>query len=257
MREECPHDLTDLVGRDHARDPEPVGELGRDRRLADAGDAAEQDDQRPVEAARAATTGGSGWSPPRPPPRAAPPRRARAARRRSPPARRAAPSRSSISARERERALGRQPGRHDRLRHQPLRVRKAVVAADHDDLVRAPARSAFIGSRAASASRSRSAASERAARVEVGLAREARPAGCARTRSRRATALGLLGDDLDRGRLELGQVDVAALARGQLEVAARAALAPREVGREQTQTSTPCRASALAQLGLVLALGGA
>ena len=63
MREECPHDLTDLVGGDHARDAEPAGELGRDGRLADAGDAAEQDDQRPVEAARAATTGGSGPAP--------------------------------------------------------------------------------------------------------------------------------------------------------------------------------------------------
>ena len=60
VREECPHDLAHLVGRDHARDAEPARELRRDRRLADAGDAAEQHHAAAGRGCAAATTGGSG-----------------------------------------------------------------------------------------------------------------------------------------------------------------------------------------------------
>src|SRR5581483_5646349 len=51
LREERAHRLADEVrGRD-ARDPEPIGELGRDGRLAGSGRAADEEDQRQVELA--------------------------------------------------------------------------------------------------------------------------------------------------------------------------------------------------------------
>ena len=184
---------------------------------------------------RGATTGGSASSPARPPRRAAPPRPARAAR-------------STLTSpgalvdeplldlpRERERALGRQPGGHDRLRHQPLRVWKAVVAADTTTrrcggprLMPAPA-----------PPRARASRSERV--VEVGS--PASGTGRLRRNTIRAPpAPRALGDDLDRRRLELGQVDVAALARA----SSRSCSSWRAAGevRRDDARSTPLRASA-------------
>ena len=48
VREERPQRLTDRVRRGQPRDPELVGDLRRDRRLAGAGRAADEDDERPV-----------------------------------------------------------------------------------------------------------------------------------------------------------------------------------------------------------------
>ena len=50
-REERAHRLPHEVGRGDARDAEAVGELGRDRRLARAGRAADEDHDRQVELA--------------------------------------------------------------------------------------------------------------------------------------------------------------------------------------------------------------
>ena len=47
--EECAHHLPELVGGDHARDPEAARELRRDGRLADPGHAPDQHQQRAVE----------------------------------------------------------------------------------------------------------------------------------------------------------------------------------------------------------------
>ena len=51
-REERAHRLADEIGRADPRDPEPVGDLGRDRRLPGAGRAADQEDDRQVELAQ-------------------------------------------------------------------------------------------------------------------------------------------------------------------------------------------------------------
>src|SRR6266540_2019850 len=49
LREEGAHRLTDEVRRGHARDPEPVRDLGGDARLPGASGAADEHDDRPVE----------------------------------------------------------------------------------------------------------------------------------------------------------------------------------------------------------------
>ena len=87
LREEGAHRLPDEVGRGDARDPEPVGDLGRDRRLARAGAAADEQDHR---AGRAPAGRGSG---------AAGGRRAGRARRRAGrPRARARRSRSTVTS---------------------------------------------------------------------------------------------------------------------------------------------------------------
>ena len=70
-REERAHRLADEVGRRDARDPEPVGDLGRDRRLARAGRAADEDHDRQVELAQLLVAAEAVGSPRRPPPRRA------------------------------------------------------------------------------------------------------------------------------------------------------------------------------------------
>ena len=72
-REERAHRLADEVGRRDAGDPEPVRDLGRDRRLAGAGRAADQHDDRHVERLQVG-------EPPQAADRRARPRRRRASR---------------------------------------------------------------------------------------------------------------------------------------------------------------------------------
>jgi hypothetical protein len=48
-REEGPHRLPDEIGRGDARDPQPVGDVGRDRGLPRARRASDEQDQRQVE----------------------------------------------------------------------------------------------------------------------------------------------------------------------------------------------------------------
>ena len=122
-REEGAHGLAHHVGADHAGDAEAVGELGGQRALAHAGGAADEDDERRLEAAQllplaealdedVALLGpelvardllqvgeGEGRRP-------------------------AAPQAPLHGGRHVVRALGRQPGRHERLRHQALAERR-------------------------------------------------------------------------------------------------------------------------------------
>ena len=82
-------------------------------------------------------------------------------------------------ARERERALGRKAGRHDRLGHQPLRVRQAVVAADDDGVARAARLTASPRARATAARRGASSSASRS-----GSPGDATRRGCAGRRPR-------------------------------------------------------------------------
>ena len=131
-REECPDDLTDLVGGDDAGDSQPVGELGGDRGLADSRDPADQDDQRPVESSQ------------QPPLAKAPgdvltlllgehllgqPSKLADVHLASP----ATEQPLLDQPGEREATFWRKAGGHDRLRHQALRIGQSVVATHHHD----------------------------------------------------------------------------------------------------------------------------
>ena len=91
-REQRAHGLAHEVRRRHARDPEAVRDLGSDSRLARAGGAADQDDQRHVELVELLVA-----------PKAAHRKRARPARRAprspAPPSARSRPSRLPVAAR--------------------------------------------------------------------------------------------------------------------------------------------------------------
>ena len=96
-------------------------------------------------------------------------------------------SRSSICCASAKRALRRQPRRHQRLGHQPLRVRQPVVAA-HDGR---PACGRAAGSSRRAPRRRRA----RSRRSSSDSARDARPGGCAGTRPARPACTARLGDD--------------------------------------------------------------
>ena len=122
-REERAHRLADEVGRGDARDPEAVRDLGRDRRLARAGRAADEHDDRQVELVQLAVAA-------QPADGVAPSSLAEQSRassssrssRRSPRGRAArGPPRSAARARTRGRRET--PVADQRARHQALRVR--------------------------------------------------------------------------------------------------------------------------------------
>ena len=198
-REERAHRLADEVGRGDPRDPEPVRDLGGDGRLAGAGRAADQEDDRQVELLQrrgSAAAGAIAW---RPRSRRAPrPRAPRGGRGRPSSSPRSARS-SSSRARELVRALGRDAGRDQRARHQPLRVGQPVLAAERQRLGAAPlahARTAVLG--------------EREQRARRGPSRDDLVVGehdLDAARGRR------LGDDVDRRRLDLDDVDLGVDAR--------------------------------------------
>jgi hypothetical protein len=145
--EQRPHHLADRVGRLDAHDAQPRGELGRDCRLADAGRAADQHDERDVQRLDLSPTPVVGRIPiPR------------------------------HVAEDRDRDLvelvtghrgdpqivqpllddlghlvganGREAGDHDLRRHQPLRVRQAVLSVGDQDVCRALLRNGLDRGRA-------------------------------------------------------------------------------------------------------------
>ena len=189
--EEGAQHLADHVRRDHPVDAEPGGEHRRERRLADPGGAADQHDQRPVEPVEPPPARGSGAAAVSPSSASSTSSASASQRlhvdlglRRARPAARSI-SRASSNARSGDSADGRQ-----RLRHQALRVGQAVALVDDDRL------SASARAGATSASQ---------------LSASSTPTGRLRTNTTRAPALGgAAGDRVDRGRLQLGQVDVAA-----------------------------------------------
>ena len=158
LREERAHRLADEVGRRDARDPEPVRGLGRDRRLARAGRAADEQDDRQVELLELAVAA-------QPPdrlralaPRRAPRPRAPATRSSSTLARRGRsvlldPLRQLVRAPERD-ADGDQRARHQALRVGELRRRRAAAAPSGA----AGSRGALQQARASARSRSSSPA---------------------------------------------------------------------------------------------------
>ena len=127
LGEERAHRLADEVGRRHAGDAQPVRNLGRDRRLAGAGRAADQHDQRHIERLEVG-------EPPQPldgalavivaeVSRASSSRRARSTVR----SRRSARS-TSMPPREAVGAICRDSDGDQRSRHHPLRIRKLRIA---------------------------------------------------------------------------------------------------------------------------------
>ena len=160
LGQERAHRLADEVGRADARDPEPIGDLGRDRRLAGAGRAADQQDERQVELAQRARSGAGGGAPARPRARRAPrcassssrsrstgasprrrgrPRRAARARTRGRPARRSAISARAMRPFEygRPSAAERQRVGAAALRHRPEFSPDVPRPPDRDCLVEA------------------------------------------------------------------------------------------------------------------------
>ena len=230
VREERAHDLPHLVGRDHVRDAEPRRELGRDGRLARR---RSRRRAAPAAAARGcarSTTGGSAPAPARSRRRRPPPRPRRAARRRrSRPtcARRAAP-RSAARARTSARRAGRSPSAtapsgpwSTAARSRCARPPSAVAPrARSPSSRRAPPRPARAA-RVRPSSTSASSASSSGGSPGSATGRLRRKTTRAPARARR------LGDDVDRGRLQLGQEHVAALAQRRLDVARRAPRAAR------------------------------
>ena len=229
VREECPHDLANLVGGDHVRDPEPAGQLGRDRGLADPGHPAQQHHQRAAPGRRMfhhwrkrATT----CSASSPTQHLLGERPQLLDRRPRPgPAPRAAPRSARASANERS---GAQAGRHHRLRHQALGVGQAVVAADDDRLA---ARQALTRARVMPRPRRREP-------QQLGRPGRARPDGATgrlrrNTTSAPCAAPRALGDDVDRRRLQLRQEDVAAARSGAPDVPLEGRAAGQVPGRHQ------------------------
>ena len=160
--------------------PEPAGELRRDRGLADPGHAAEQHHQRPLEVADVPPLAEAGQHLVgllrRPRTSSASARSCSTSTSPGPLRRRAGPRSARASANERS---GAQPRGHERLRHQPLRVGQPVAAADPDD--RACGAPGLIAPRTP-ASAQGAGAGRRAARPR------APPAGCAGTRPARPPA---------------------------------------------------------------------
>ncbi len=206
-REEGAHRLADEVGRRDARDPEPVGGLRGDRRLAGARGAADEEDDRDVELPERVQV-------PEPPHRAAPLRLAQHLRRElGEPVEVEAvgPALGHVGVgapRELVRARHGQPGGRERAGHQPLRPGRPVVAAE-----RQRREVAALAHRTASGtSATASAASRSELGVEIRLARSGTTSFAATT-TRDAASARLLDDDVDRRRLELDDEDVGVGAR--------------------------------------------
>ena len=193
VREERAHRLADEVRRGDARDPEPVRDLRRDRRLAGAGRAADEDDDRQVELAQllvaaqlpqrlaaldlAEHLDGELLEPVELDDVAA-----------------ALGEVVADAARERVRAIRRDADGHQRAGHQAARVRQPVLAAERQRHDRGAARSC------AQPPAARAASSARRAPGDDDLVVGEHDLRAARER--------MLGDDVDRRRLELDEVRV-------------------------------------------------
>ena len=235
LREERAHRLADEVGRRDARDPEPVGDLGRDGRLARAGRAADEQDDRQVErrAGRGSGAAGARRRSPSSSPSVSRASSLEPLERRST-SRRARRGRPRPAARARTRGRPETPARDQRPRHQALRVRQAVLAAERQRL-------AGAGARVIAATASRAIASRRASSSRRGRAAERDDARCRRTRPRTPALERGLGDDVDRGRLDLDEVDVGVDARrGPRAARSRSARLP-ETCTTSAPSSRRCR----------------
>ena len=222
LREERAHRLADEVGRGHAGDPEPVGDVGRDGRLARARRAADEQDDRQVELVEVAVAAQAahGWCRPRARgSRAPPPRGARAS----------SPAGRSPQGRPRRRAPARRPGRREtggdqRPRHQALRERQAVLAAERHRLA-----VAAVGHLTAHLRNEREQLLVDPVADELVVGEDQ----FAPSLERR------LGDDVDRSRLDLDQVDIRVDALELLAQRAHAARGCRRRGRPRRRAARP------------------